>query len=290
MNLRSLQPNLVSTVVVSALFLAGSRLSNGQVSEPPKQDPDARYASSRAWANSIGMEFVWIPAGEFVMGSESEHAPPSELPLTRVRISKGYWLGKYEVTQGQWEEVRGGNPSYFWLCGWDCPVERVSWEDVQDFIGRLNESEGTGKYRLPTEAEWEYAARAGMRRYTYPEHMIYPPGHGSQLALTAFFWRGAGRRTQRVGLRAPNEWGLHDMLGNAWEWVQDRYGSYGGGLVTDPKGPSAIGPKEGIGRVTRAVRGGSWCDNVGHCRAAHRSIAHHQDGNTYLGFRLTRIE
>ena len=108
-----------------------------------------------------GTEFVWIPPGEFRMGSTSRHAYSDEKPVTRVRISRGFWLGKYEVTQRQWQAVMGSNPSGFQNCGGNCPVERVSWNDVQEFIGKLNGRSGGRRYRLPTEAEWEYAARAG---------------------------------------------------------------------------------------------------------------------------------
>ena len=152
MKLRSLQRTLALTVVASSLFLVGSRLGNSQVNEVPRPNPDTTDDPSRAseagvgreWVNSIGMEFVWVPAGEFVMGSESEHADDDEQPLTRVRISEGYWLGKFEVTQGEWEAVMGSNPSRFPNCGSDCPVENVSWNEVQVYIERLNGREGTG--------------------------------------------------------------------------------------------------------------------------------------------------
>ena len=115
------------------------------------------------------MEFVQIPAGEFLMGSESEEA--LEQPVTRVRISRGFWLGKYEVTQAEWQAVMGSNPSFFDECGPDCPVENVSWDDVQEFIRKLNAALGEERYRLPTEAEWEYAARAGTSGDRYSEDL-----------------------------------------------------------------------------------------------------------------------
>ena len=111
-----------------------------------------------------GMEFVWVPAGEFRMGSTSSEARDRERPVTRVRISRGFWLGKHEVTQAEWQGVMGTNPSRFNECGMDCPADSVSWGDTQEFIANLNEIEGAGRYRLPTEAEWEYAARAGDDR------------------------------------------------------------------------------------------------------------------------------
>ncbi len=123
-----------------------------------------------------GMEFVEIPPGEFLMGSTSEYATDDERPLTRVKISKGFYLGKYEVTQAQWQAVMGSNPSGFSGCG-RCPVENVSWNDVQEFIRRLNGRSGGGRYRLPTEAEWEYAARAGTTTDTYAGDLTEPLGN-----------------------------------------------------------------------------------------------------------------
>ena len=175
-----------------------------------------------------GMEFVWVPAGEFRMGSTSAESYDDERPLTRVRISRGFYLGKYEVTQDQWQGVMRTNISEFSGCG-QCPVERVSWDDAQEFIGRLNAQAGGNRYRLPTEAEWEYAARAGTGGDRYGE-------------LDAIAWCGndnSGSRTHPVGQKAPNAWGLYDMLGNVWEWVEDRYGGYPGGSVMDPRGPGS---------------------------------------------------
>ena len=184
-----------------------------------------------------GMEFVWIPAGEFRMGSTSSEASLVEQPVTQVRISRGFWLGKYEVTQSEWEAVMGSNPSWFPGCG-RCPVETVSWDDAQDFISRLNAGEEGEVYRLPTEAEWEYAARAGTTGDRY-----------GNLDGIAWYLDNSGRQTHPVGEKAPNAWGLHDTLGNVSEWVGDRQGNYPGGAVTDPRARS------GSGRVNR---GGGW--------------------------------
>ena len=197
-----------------------------------------------------GIEFVWIPAGDFRMGSTSRHADSEEKPVTRVRISRGFYLGKYEVTQGQWEGVMGSNPSRFKNCGGNCPVERVSWDDVQEFIRKLNGKSGGRRYRLPTEAEWEYAARGGTTADTYAGDLTNPRGNDPVLNRIAWYRENSGRRTHPVGRKAPNGWGLHDMLGNVWEWVGDWYGDYPGGTVTDPSGP-------GSGSY-RVIRGGSW--------------------------------
>ena len=183
-----------------------------------------------------GIEFVWVPAGEFQMGSTSRHAGDNEQPVTRVRISQGFYLGKYEVTQDEWQAVMGSNPSSFSGCG-RCPVEQVSWEDAQAFIGRLNASSGGGRYRLPTEAEWEYAARAGTTTDTYAGNMTQPLGNDPVVDGIAWYYENSGLQTHPVGQKSPNGFGLHDMLGNVWEWVGDWYGAYPGGAVTDPSGP-----------------------------------------------------
>ena len=224
------------------------------------------------WSNSLGMEFVWVPAGEFRMGSTSSQAEEDEKRVTRVRLSRGFYLGKYEVTQGEWEAVMGENPSGFKNCGANCPVENVSWEDAQDFIRKLNAREGGGKYRLPTEAEWEHAARAGTRGDYYD----------SNLGAIAWYDGNSGDRTHPVGRKAPNAFGLHDMLGNVWEWVGDWYGEYPGGTVTDPEGP-----RSGSERVGR---GGSYFDYARHCRSTDRFRIAPGYRIAYLGFRLLRTE
>ena len=217
------------------------------------------------------MEFVRVPAGEFQMGSTSEEASSDEQPVTRVRISRAFWLGRYEVTQAEWEAVMGSNPSGFDECGPDCPVENVSWNDVQEFIRRLNATVGEERYRLPTEAEWEYAARAETSGDRY-----------GNLDAIAWYDGNSGDRPLPVGQKAPNAWGLHDMLGNVWEWVQDWHGGYPGGAVTDPRGP-------GSGSV-RVIRGSSWGNIAGHCRASIRFKRSPGYRLSYLGFRLLRTE
>ena len=231
----------------------------------------AEESRREAEAVIVGMEFVWVPAGEYLMGSESEEADDDEQPLTRVWISQGFFLGKYEVTQAEWETVMGGNPSVFDECGPDCPVEQVSWYDVQEFIGRLNAAVGEERYRLPTVAEWEYAARAGTSgdRYGNP-------------AAIAWYDGNSGDRTHPVGEKAPNAWGLHDMLGNVWEWVGDWYGDYPGGSVTDPRGPRS-GSK-------RVIRGGSWVNYARSCRASGHGGNSPGSRGYDLGFRLLRTE
>jgi formylglycine-generating enzyme required for sulfatase activity len=198
-----------------------------------------------------------------------------EKPPHQVRISTPFYLGNYEVTQGQWQAVMGQNPSQF---KGDAllPVENVSWKDVQEFLRRLNAREGGPKYRLPTEAEWEYAARAGTST-------AYSFGDSErQLREYAWYDGNSGNKTHPVGQKKPNEWGLYDMQGNVWEWVQDWYGkdSYTSAAVTDPQGPPS-----GSHRV---IRGGSWYYGAGSCRSAYRG--HYGPGyrGGHLGFRLLR--
>jgi formylglycine-generating enzyme required for sulfatase activity len=210
--------------------------------------------------NSIGMEFVLIPAGSFTMGADKnfEDAGDNETPAHRVTISKAFYLGKYEVTQAQWVSVMGSNPSYF--KGRSNPVDKVSWDEVQSFIKKLNQKEGVNKYRLPTEAEWEYAARAGSTS-------TYSFGDDAE-ALRRYAWYGEdydSGSTHPVGQKEPNGWGLYDMHGNVSEWVQDWRGEnyYSGSPGTDPRGPSS-----GSHRVNR---GGGWSDDARHCRSASRN-------------------
>ena len=220
------------------------------------------------WELLAGMEFVWIPAGEFLMGSISAEADVDEGPLTLVRISKGFWLGQYEVTQEEWEAVMGSNPSSFAGCAL-CPVEGVSWEDVQEFLRRVN---GTGgnRYRLPTEAEWEYAARGGPTGDRY--------GNLDEIA----WWDGnSGGRTHPVGQKLPNGFGLHDVLGNVWEWVQDWYGRYPGGAVTDPQGAGSAS--------ARVFRGGGSNSDAGSVRAPTRTYYLPDFRSFSLGFRLLKM-
>ena len=241
----------------------------------------AEEARKKAEAVIAAMEFAWIPAGEFRMGSTSSRADDDERPRTRVRISRGFYLGKYEVTQELWHAVMGTNPSHFSGCA-RCPVEEVSWDDAQAFVERLNGRSAGTSYRLPTEAEWEYAARAGTRGDDYAED------------LDAIAWHegNSGERTHPVGQKTPNAWGLHDMLGNVNEWVQDWYGIYPGGRVADPRGPSA--GKHDL----RVYRGCSWFIGGGpydnDCRPSSRLswgvVSSPNRGSWHIGFRLLRVE
>ena len=181
--------------------------------------------------NSIGMEFVRIEAGTFMMGSDRVYNH-DERPIHQVTISRPFYLGIYEVTQGEWNALMDDNPSHYPGCD-ECPVTGAPWAFAQEFIRRLNVQEGVSTYRLPTEAEWEYAARADGTDYT---------------PLGDYAWCGVadGYRQAPVGQKKPNTWGLYDMLGNTYEWVQDWYGVYPSGPVTDPQGPDPGYPQIGI--------------------------------------------
>ena len=217
-----------------------------------------------------GIEFVWIPAGEFLMGVQGRVVFDDELPVTRVRISEGFWFGRYEVTQTEWRAVMGTNPSGI-HCG-RCPALRTSWNDVQEFIRTINARAGGTHYRLPTEAEWEYAARAATSDDRY----------SADLDAIAWCDEPVEAPPHPVGQKAPNAWGLQDMLGNAWEWVQDRYGAYPGGSVTDPQGPGS-GSK-------RVARGGGWTRPTVRCRVSARGKEPPDVRFVDAGFRLVRAE
>ena len=229
-----------------------------------------RREVGKPWVNALGMEFVWIPAGNFLMGSTLDPPLISDHKHV-VRISEGFWIGKYEVTQGEWEAVMGTNPSRFSNRGPWYPVENVSWHDAQAFIRRLNESESGSRYghrlprfirrlnggghvyRLPTDAEWEYAARAGTFGIRYGE-----------LDEIAWYSDNSGKSTHPIGQKQANAWGLHDMLGNVSEWVD-------GGWP---------------GRFTAVQRGGGWdslAKWVGSTHRGHLPSYFRSDG---FGFRL----
>ena len=218
-----------------------------------------------------GIEFVNIPAGSFTMGSLSSEAYSDEIPVTQVTISRSFEIGRYEVTQGQWQAIMGGNPSWDSTCGANCPVTNISWNDAQEFLGILNADRDGYSYRLPTEAEWEYAARAGTTGDRY-----------GPLDQIAWHLANSADEIHSVGLKSPNRFGLYDMLGNVWELVQDWYGQYPGGRVSNP-----IGPTSGLVRV---VRGGSVGSEKWSVRAPNRDSDDENERYSDLGFRIVRIQ
>ena len=239
----------------------------------------AKAQAPKEITNSIGMKLVLITKGTFMMGSpESEEGRKENETQHEVTISKDYYLGVTEVTQGQYERVMGTNPSYFQkrvIRKSDSsmyPVEGVSWEDAVEFCKKLSdlpEEKKTGRvYRLPTEAEWEYACRAGSKT-------AFSFGESSKsLGDYAWFGENSNGQTYPVGEKKAGSWGLYDMHGNVWEWCSDRYGEYPKGEVSDPSGP-----KEGSSRV---LRGGGFSLEAAVCRSAFRisapSIRGYNDG------------
>ncbi len=232
--------------------------------------------------NSIGMKLVLIPKGTFMMGSpESEQGRIGNENQHEVTISKDYYLGVYEVTQAQYEKVMGKNPSRFQgaIVGnenTDLPVEDVSWDDAVAFCKKLSdlpEEKKAGRvYRLPTEAEWEYACRAGSKTaYSFDDEEGLLPEYG-------WSYRNSSDRTHTVGLLEANSWGLYDMHGNVFEWCSDCFGEYPTGAVSDP-----TGRKVGSFRV---FRGGSWRHDAAHCRSAYRQGSYPTYRYDLVGFRL----
>ncbi|OGQ97496.1 MAG: hypothetical protein A2284_09205 [Deltaproteobacteria bacterium RIFOXYA12_FULL_61_11] len=230
---------------------------------------------------------IRLEPGTFTMGSPSgEEGREDDETQHQVTLSRSFLLGKTEVTQEQWQAVMGWNPSASENCGADCPVERVSWTEAVEFCNKLSAKEGlrpcyTGSgnsvswdhsctgYRLPTEAEWEYAVRDGSMS-----------AHYGKLGAIAWYDQNSGSTTHVVGGKQANAWGLYDMLGNVWEWVWDWLGNYPSSSVADPTGP--------ISGSRRVVRGGSWDSYAGYCRAANRNYFDPVDQDRNLGFRLAR--
>jgi formylglycine-generating enzyme required for sulfatase activity len=251
--------------------------------------PDASRAASPGktkevvtLAPGVQMTFVCIPAGSFFMGSPlDESGRGSNEMFHMVTLTNVFYLQTTEVTQGLWQAVmgEGENPSDFTSCGADCPVEKVSWDMAQAFIKKLNAKE-KGTYRLPTEAEWEYASRAGSTSaYGFGDDP-------AQLAEYAWYVQNAENKTHRVKGRAPNAWGLYDMHGNVWEWCQDVYAAYPSCDLADPQSCEVVDPKRSSGGANRVLRGGSWYGNAWICRSANRNRAGPDYRDRDLGFRL----
>ena len=224
--------------------------------------------------NGVTFEMVAVKGGTFTMGGTSEQgsdAESDEKPTYSVTLSD-YYIGKFEVTQELWKAVMGSNPSSF--KGSKLPVERVSWDDCQTFIRKLNSLTGAN-FRLPTEAEWEYAARGGSRSSGYKY------SGSNNINDVAWYFGNSGYKTHTVGTKSPNELGIYDMSGNVWELCQDWYGDYGSGSQTNPQGPPS-----GSYRVDR---GGGWFSDAGDCRVSNRNRYTPSGRSGDLGFRVVLI-
>lgn len=241
--------------------------------------------------NSVGMDLVYIPAGSFMMGSSERNVEESmrvgrkdyaevardwfdnEKPQRRVTIQNGFWIGKTEVTQAQWKTVMGDNPSKFAECGENCPVERVTWEKVKEFLQKLNEKNDGFEYRLPTEAEWEYAARAGTNGIFagVAEEMMWHSGNSED-------------KTHPVAEKLPNAFGLYDMYGNVSEWTEDIYSPTYEGLPDDGSANTAIGDTK-----LRVIRGGSWNNFPTLSRSQSRTKYPANSVSIVIGFRVVAM-
>lgn len=213
-------------------------------------------------SGGVSIDMVYVLGGTFAMGSDDSVADFNESPIHNVTLSS-YYIGKYEVTQELWTAVMGSNPSNF--SGTNLPVEKVSWNDCQDFIAKLNKL--TGKtFRLPTEAEWEYAARGGQKSKGYKYSGSYI------IDYVAWYDGNSDNKTHAVGTKAPNELGIYDMSGNVWEWCLDWDGSYTSDAQTDPTGAAS--------GSYRVIRGGSWDSYAQGCRCSFR-YSYNPDGEDY---------
>ena len=215
-------------------------------------------------ANGVSFKMIAVKGGTFQMGSDDGYNAVHQVTLS------DYYIGETEVTQELWNAVMGSNPSYFYG-NMQRPVETVSWNDCQTFISRLNELTGE-TFRLPTEAQWEYAARGGYKSkgYTY--------SGSNAIDDVAWHWYNSDRTTHPVKTKAPNELGIYDMSGNVWEWCSDWYGDYSSAAQTDPTGPAT--------GYYRVGRGGSWDNDATYCRVAFRGNSTPTNRFSHLGLRL----
>jgi formylglycine-generating enzyme required for sulfatase activity len=312
--LRDLRPGTYTVSVKQSgyeAYEARTTVSAGQNRELSVSLPPVRAAGpAPEITNSFGMKFVYISPGTFWMGSPSDEPgrDSDEGPRHQVTLTKGYYLQTTEVTVGQWRafirdtgyrtEAETGGGAWVWTGStwekkagyyWDKPgfsqtdshpLTCVSWNDVQKFMEWLSRKEGH-RYRLPTEAEWEYAARAGSAT-AFANGPIRETGcgHDPNLAVMGWYCGNAGNKTHPVAQKQPNAWGLYDMHGNVWEWCADWFGNYPSSAVTDPTGPSS--------GSFRVYRGGSWGNGAQYCRSANRGNGSPVSRSGNLGFRLAR--
>jgi formylglycine-generating enzyme required for sulfatase activity/tRNA A-37 threonylcarbamoyl transferase component Bud32 len=249
----------------AALVAAVSSLPAPAVMVSPPSSAIVIPQLKPSFRNSIGMEFVLVPAGKFQMGSNEYD---DEKPIHEVTIATPFYLGKYQVTQGEWAAVMGSNPSHF--KGDDrLPVESVSWDECQKFIRRLNARKDGYVYGLPSEAEWEYACRAGTTG-----------DYAGELDEMGWYMENSGGTTHAVGEKKPNAWGLHDMHGNVREWCQDRYHENYDGAPSDGRVREQGSDNE------RVLRGGSWDGLAYSCRSADRSYLPPGGRGYVIGCRL----
>ena len=245
--------------------------SGGQRTSASASSSRQSISSQTFTVNGVSFDMMYVKGGTFIMGATSEQgsdAYGNEKPTHRVTLSS-FYIGKYEVTQALWKAVMGNNPSK--MKGDNLPVETVSWNDCQDFIRKMNALTGKN-FRLPTEAEWEFAARGGnnSRGYKY--------AGSNNIGDVAWYDNNSGSKTHVVGTKSPNELGIYDMSGNVWEWCQDWFGSYSSASQTNPTGASS-----GSNRV---LRGGCCGRSAWYCRSSLRIIGTPDGRNDGFGLRL----
>lgn len=271
-------------------------------------------AGAQSFTNKLGMRFVMIPKGVFIMGSpKSEPGRNWNEKQHRVVISKNFYMQESEVTQGQWEKLVGFNPSAFSDLGKSYPVDTVSWNEAVEFIQILNKWEGTDKYRLPTEAEWEYACRAGSTTaFSSGPITVFESGQVTEFSCnepepalieTAWYCYNTGREAGGIALdfkphpvktKLPNKWGLYDMHGNVQEWVLDscKWRTFWRGkvgVVTSTYIDNIVDPLEKVGSH-RIIRGGGWYQSGKYQRSAYRSYYKPGARRNSLGFRIVRMQ
>lgn len=235
---------------------------------------NASYSNGVLNVDGVTYDMIKVQAGTFTMGATSEMKDPydDEKPTHQVTLTNDYYIGKTEVTQALWKAVMGNNPSRF--IGDNLPVERVSWNDCQKFISKLNSMTGQN-FRLPTEAEWEFAARGGNNS----NHYQY--SGSNKLGDVAWYDGNSGSKTHAVATKQPNELGIYDMSGNVWEWCSDGYGNYSSSSQTNPTGPNSGSFRMG--------RGGGWPDCARDCRSSRRAIGEPDDSINSVGLRLVLV-
>ena len=269
--------NIQITLSKEAVAIQQNIVSQPAVAQQPmEQTPVTNVDNiSIPVMDGISIDMVRVEAGTFTMGATAEmkNTEDSEKPTHRVTLTNDYYIGKYEVTQALWQTVMGNRPSNF--KGYNLPVEQVSWDDCQEFISKLNRI--TGKmFRLPTEAEWEYAARGGKKSRGYQY------SGSNNLSDVAWYNENSGYETYAVGTKQPNELGIYDMIGNVCEWCQDWYGAYSSSSQVNPTGANS--------GSRRVYRGGSWRYPAPYCRSSVRAAGEPNSRDDFLGLRLVLSE
>ena len=278
---------LMSALVVVLAFGPSVQRVHAQRAAKAKPKPEAKAPAPGAERGASGLweatirvgnasfKMALVPAGSFKMGTSSTEADilAASRPVHEVTLTDSYWIGKYPVTQGQWQVVMGINPAAFKSSGTEAPVEQVSWDDIQGFLARLNGVQRPWTFRLPTEAEWEHACRGGSQGERYGD-----------LEAIAWYDQNSGKTPHAVGLKQPNAYGLFDMNGNVWQWCQDYYNDYPKGFVTNPQAAASdmYGP-------VRVIRGGSWQAAGTLIRSASRNYSLPDTRSEGIGFRLVAV-